>query len=145
MSCSKADQIVSFNPNVLIEVWVDFTETIILWYPLYFLKDYRYGSDPPKYHDIPEDLQERCDMVKFFDARVENTKKLIASNPNSIAAETRKTMNDLLDYYDWIDSTEDIRDIQSVKNWLGGDDKVLLAMVNMMWDYAQAEKELQDV
>jgi len=127
---SKADQMVSFKPDVLIEVWVDFTEIIILWYPLNFLKDYRYGSNPPKYLDVPEDLKERCDMVKFFYARVENTKKLIASNRNSIAAETRKTMNDLLDYYDRIDSTEDIRDIQSVKNWLEGDDKVLFTIVN---------------
>lgn len=93
--------------------------------------------------NVPKDLQDRCDMVKFFYTRVEDTRKLIASNPSSIAAETRTIMEDILDYYDRIDDTGDIREIQSVKNWLGGDDKVLLMMVNLMWDYSQAEKDLR--
>lgn len=126
----------TFNSKKLITAWALLVETLVLPYPLVLLQPYRSANDSTLFIDVPADLKHLHNVVSFFYDSVKATQNLGDSNPSSMPEHSRKVLRDVLTKYEMIDTlrAEVIRELESVKNWMGGNDDYLLVTANCIID-----------
>lgn len=118
--------------------WTTLTETLILAYPIELLQDYQVTIEgSPIYLDVPSNLKRWQEVVSFFNVSMkELTQKKDKAN---MLEESRRVLRDVLMQYEGIDTerAEKIRTFTSVQNWLGGNDGILLAIVDCILDLGE--------
>jgi hypothetical protein len=118
--------------------WTTLTETLILAYPIELLQDYQVTVEgSPIYLDVPSNLKRWHEVVSFFNVSMkELTQKKDKAN---MLEESRRVLRDVLMQYEGIDTerAEKIRAFRTVQNWLGGNDGILLAIVDCIFDLGE--------